>query len=132
MAWLFVLGVSLELAGALLVAAALLLPVLRRQWDRLALRGYLFPRGGPGLNDVLEPAYVAVGAVLLFGGFVAQLSGYVVEFASDALIAAAALTAVAAFTAGVIAANKLVAPALLRQAKTHDPVGGRPGRHGAL
>jgi hypothetical protein len=121
--WLFVVGVALEIAGALLVAASLLLPIVFRQWGKIALRGYLFPRGGPLLDDMREPAYAAVGAVLLVSGFSTQLAGYVVEFHRDALVALAVSVAVTTLVAGGLLAHFGVARLVLRKAVAHDRAG---------
>lgn len=120
MRWLFVIGVGLEIAGALLVVVSLVLPIVLRQWSELAARGYLYPRGGPTVEDMREPAFAAVGAVLLLVGFALQLAGYVVEFRSDALIAVATGTAIGAFVVGLAFARFSFARFLLGKAKTHD------------
>jgi hypothetical protein len=121
MRWLFVVGVGLEIAGALLVAASLILPIVRRQWGELARRGYLYPRGGPKIDDMLEPAYASVGASLLVAGFSTQLAGFVVQFHRDALVAAAVGTAVCGLAGGYVVARYVVAIFLLRKAEAHDP-----------
>lgn len=120
MRWLFVIGVGLEIAGALLVVGSLVLPIVLRRWSELAARGYLYPRGGPTVDDMREPAYAAVGALLLLVGFALQLAGYVVEFRSDALIIVAVGTATGAFLVGLAAAHTSVARLLLRKAKASD------------
>lgn len=98
------LSVALELAGALLIAFSLLLPILRRG-SRLAARGYLIPRGGATLDNMLEPAYPAVGASFLMSGFVTQLLGYVVEFKRDSPVAAAVKIALLAALGGAFLAT---------------------------
>src|SRR5262245_12066810 len=126
MAWLFVLGVALELAGALLIAAALLLPVLRRDWAALARYAERAAHDTPVLEDMLEPAYVLSGATLLVTGFSLQLVGYVVQFARDVLIVTAAVTAVGGWLIGWRVARLVFAPALLRRALAHNPMKAPP------
>jgi hypothetical protein len=78
--WLFVIGVALEIGGALLISLPLILPVLRRQWMSLSPRGLAHARRGPTEIDVDEFAYALVGGVFLLVGFTLQLAGYVDEF----------------------------------------------------
>jgi hypothetical protein len=123
MRWLFVIGVALEIAGALLVAGSLLTPIALRQWATIANRGSLFPRGGPTIDDMREPAHAVVGAMLLISGFASQLAGYVDEFGfGRGLIFVAVFVAVGALLVGVLLAHFKVPRLLLEKAVTHDPV----------
>src|SRR6266516_392110 len=89
MRWLFVIGVALEIGGALLISLPLLLPVLHRQWMTLSARGYVYPGSGPSETDMDESSYAVVGAVFLLVGFALQLAGYIDEFNHHWLILAA-------------------------------------------
>src|SRR5438309_8319162 len=80
---------GLEVSGALLISGSLLLPLILRRWDQLAIRGHVSPQNDPELEDMHELAYAAVGAILLFSGFTTQLSGYVLQYSSTGLYVAA-------------------------------------------
>lgn len=121
MEWLFIIGVSFELTGALLVSASLLLPVLRRQWMEIATSGYIFPRGGPQVTDMYQFAFPLIGAVLLLVGFTLQLGGYVLEFHDDWLILGAIYIVIGTIAGGLLLV-KPVSEWLLRKAQQHDPV----------
>jgi hypothetical protein len=122
MRWLFVIGVALEIGGALLISLPLLLPVLGRRWADLSGGGYLSPRGGATESDMDEPSYAIVGGVFLLVGFSLQLAGYVDEFNHHWLVLAAVGLGVA--LGCLLLGGFLLAPGLsrwlLRKARTHD------------
>jgi hypothetical protein len=80
MRWLVVLGVSLDLAGALLVASAVI------GQARAETREELTPRWGLNLWALMfrerERALVLNGVVLIVSGFLLQLVGYLWDFDS--------------------------------------------------
>ena len=119
---LFVVGLSLDVAGALLVIMPLLLPIVRRRWDELALTGYLFTRGGPVEDDMRDSAYTLVGGLLVAVGFLVLLAGYVVA-ADDARLAAVAVAIIfVALVAGGRFAAGPVKRWLFAKASQNDPV----------
>jgi hypothetical protein len=127
MRWLFVVGVALEIGGAILISLPLLLPVVRRQWVTLSARDHLFPRRGPTEADMAEPAYAIVGGVSLLIGFTLQLAGYVDEFKHHWLILAAVGVGVA--LGCLLLGQFVVAPRLskwlLQKARADDAGGDR-------
>jgi hypothetical protein len=70
--WLFGIGLSFEIAGALL----LVFPILvKPRWQR----GLLFPASGPTKEALEELSYSEAGLLVLIAGFVLQLVGYVLQ-----------------------------------------------------
>ena len=124
-ALLFVIGVGLEVSGALLISGSLLLPLILRRWDQLAIRGHVSPQNDPELEDMHELAYAAVGAILLFSGFTTQLSGYVLQYSSTGLYVAAFGVAIGSLVAGQLFAHVVLARYLLTRARRATPVQAR-------
>lgn len=122
MRWLFVVGVSIEIGGALLLVAPILLPILLGRWERLATLGFLFPRGGVVAGDLHAAAFTLVGAGMLATGFSIQLAGYVVEFENAYLVGIALAVVFGGLLAGGILAEGALTNWLLRKAKENDPV----------
>ena len=73
--WFFVVGIALEISGALLIAG----PFIFGSRTENAARGMTFPTGGPLLTAQRERAYTYIGALLLVIGFALQLVGYVID-----------------------------------------------------
>jgi hypothetical protein len=120
--WLIVIGVALEVSGALLISGSLLLPIILRRWDQLAVRSRGFVREhDPELEDMHELAYAAVGGVLLVSGFATQLSGYVLEFSTTGLYVAAFGIAIGSIVAGHLFVRMVVARYLLTRARRATP-----------
>jgi hypothetical protein len=120
--WLMVIGVALEVSGALLISGSLLLPIILRHWDRLAIRSRILPQeNDPELEDMDELAYAAVGAFLLVSGFICQLSGYVLEFSTTGLYVAAFGVAIGSLVVGHVVVRVVVARYLLTRARRATP-----------
>jgi hypothetical protein len=122
MRWLFIVGVSIEIGGALLLVTPILLPILLGRWEKLAQLGYVFPRGGVVAGDLHAAAFTLVGAGMLVGGFSVQLAGYVVQFENAYLIGIALAVVLGGLLAGGILAEGALTNWLLRKARENDPV----------
>lgn len=120
MYWLFVTGIALDIAGAVLVLGTI---IFERREHR-ATRGVLFPTSGePALKAMTEPAFVFVGATLLVSGFVLQLAGYTVASGHAYFAVFGAVVIIAAGGVGYLAAERVVAPLVHRRAaKTYREV----------
>lgn len=129
MTWLFIVGVSLELAGAVLVAWT----VFSR--NHAETREEAYSPLDANLWVVLfrerEQAYVRAGFALLGGGFALQLAGYVSELKGDGRFAAPFLAA-AVFGISLFVSRRI---AERRVPVKHSPVDELPAgledeRHG--
>jgi hypothetical protein len=118
--WLFTTGVSLEVAGAMMIVAPLLGPILGRRWNQIASKGWLFPRSGPTEADLREFVFAVLGALMLALGFVTQLSGYVVTYADGWLALAAFGVILWGFILGYFFAAPRLGRWLLEKARVHD------------
>lgn len=94
--WLFVIGISLEIAGALLVLGGFIFGSRREN----VARGMTFPTDKPVLSAQRERAYTYVGATVLAAGFGLQLTGYVVASGDAWFVAIAVAVMVAALWIG--------------------------------
>jgi hypothetical protein len=93
--WLFVVGLSLEISGAILAVGE----VLFASRKDIAARGALFPGAGGNVEAQRGAAMTWVGVTLLAVGFGLQLAGYVVA-ADDEWFFAIAFGVIAIATAG--------------------------------
>jgi hypothetical protein len=100
--WLFGIGLSFEIAGALL----LVFPILvKPRWQR----GLLFPASGPTKEALEELSYSEAGLLVLIAGFFLQLVGYVVQASSWWLFLLVCLaTVVAMFFLGGLFAGRVL------------------------
>jgi hypothetical protein len=106
--WLFVIGLSLEISGALLVAGEIFLA----SREDVAARGAIYPSGPPHPKAQRGAAFTWVGGLLLILGFAIQLAGYVVA-ADDLWFVVVAPGAIcAALLIGWLVALRIVVPLL--------------------
>jgi hypothetical protein len=105
MYWCFVIGLALDIGGAALVVGRLI--IVPR--THLAMRGALFPSGGPTREAMEEVAFTWVGVGLIAVGFLLQLGGYVIASDRPWLLGVAALATAAALGGGWLLASGVAA-----------------------
>jgi hypothetical protein len=112
MATTVVIGLSLELAGAIFLAAEL----LTLDAAVLAARGNTYTQSGePHFDAQVPAARTFVGLGLLLAGFLVQIGGYIVEGSSWLALLAAAVI-VAGVLGGRLLADRVLASWLYRRA----------------
>jgi hypothetical protein len=121
MDWFFVIGLSVEISGAVLIAGEVLFASRRD----IAARGAVFPGEGGNLEAQRGAAMTWVGVVLVAIGFFLQLSGYVIA-ADDYWFFAIAVAVIAVATAGGLVASRGLARVLRRVAVRNAPRLSRP------
>jgi hypothetical protein len=95
--WLFVIGLSIEISGAALVAGE----VLFASGEEIAARKMTFPSSGtPFVEAQRGPALTWIGVAVLALGFALQLVGYVVSSDDYWFFALAPVVIVATFFGG--------------------------------
>jgi hypothetical protein len=125
MRWLFVVGASLDLGGAILVVWAF----LRRTPESLA--DETAPRFGLSMSALRaqseEQMYAQSGVALLFAGFFCQLAGYVSRFHSAgvglAIVVAVAVFAVSVFAGWQVATRRARSFADRAETAAHELAG---------
>ena len=109
---IIVIGLSLELAGAIFLAAEL----LTLDPSVLAARGNLYPQSGePHLDAQVPAARTFVGLGLVLVGFLVQIGGYVFDGSSGLALLSAAVIVVA-LIGGRVLADRVFASWLYRRA----------------
>jgi hypothetical protein len=124
MRWLFVIGVALEIPGALLMIVPLLKLLHPHFRERLQSMGVNLELGNEPSEEVLEPiAYAIVGGALLSLGFLAQLIGYLLSYSEQwcCLLLAALAVTVLSLGGGILLAQGKIMRQLQRLAKRQSP-----------
>jgi hypothetical protein len=122
--WLFVVGVSLDLAGATLVVWAFLRRTPEQLADETAPRYGLSPSALRGQSE--EQMYAQSGVALLVAGFLCQLGGYLSRFHSTsiewAILLAIGVVAVSVYFGARIAARRARSFAVRAENAAHELV----------
>jgi hypothetical protein len=112
--WLFVVGISLEISGAALIAGEFL---FESREDAAERGNVLTLTDGPSRDAQRGAAFAWIGVCIIVAGFLLQLSGYVASAGDLWFVGVAVLAAGLSFGTGLWLATGPAQTLLLRRAE---------------